>query len=638
MRILDKIDNLESNNNIVMNENPGISINIYKSDINLNEIKNYDKNKNITFINLDECENKLRKYYNINDDQKFCIISVDIPSKFSNKSTNDFVYEIYLENGTQIKDLSPCYEDLISISSPIMNLDLVHFKEAVIFYSQGYNIHNLSSNFYNDKCTAAYINGNDIIIKDRIDDIYPYNVSFCPKSCRLNNTEINKKRFNCSCNISFIENLFVDKENEDIHLNLQNDDNNYFIYLSDMLNYKLFGCPQILINSSFKDYISNIGLYLGGIVILFNIIALCIFYSCFLFTIRTEIYKLIPTKIKLREKIVKIKKRRRKNTKNDVKNNKFSNPIYKKSGNNSKTNLTSIKYERKKIKSKIKKIKLNQNDSTKNSNIKFNKSKFNNKNVIFKSNILTQNNKLISIEKNMIKKIELNDEDIDPNYYNNIPYTQALRIDKRNIFVIFFSLIKMKIEIITIIFYPEEFTNRFLLLSIYFLEFLFSYFMNAFLYSDDVVSQKYHNNGKLDFITSLSLSLMSNIISSIAIWIIKKITNYYEYFQNIVKNVQKERIFMYLFKKIYKFMKIQILAYFILNFIICFCITYYLLIFCIIYKKSQISLLINYFLSVVEYLIKSFSVSLIACIIRFISLKIKSRRLYRTSIYLDKYF
>ena len=71
--------------------------------------------------------------------------------------------------------------------------------------------------------------------------------------------------------------------------------------------------------------------------------------------------------------------------------------------------------------------------------------------------------------------------------------------------------------------------------------------MNALLYSDDVVSQKYHNNGNLDFITSLSLSLASNIISSIAIWIIEKLTNYHEILQILVENVQKEGIFIRLF-------------------------------------------------------------------------------------------
>ena len=95
----------------------------------------------------------------------------------------------------------------------------------------------------------------------------------------------------------------------------------------------------------------------------------------------------------------------------------------------------------------------------------------------------------------------------------------------------------MKIEIINILFYPEEFTNRALLLSTYLLDFLFNYFMNALLYSDDVFSLKYHNNGSLDFITSLSLSLISNIVTSIPSYIFQKLTNYHEFLQLLIQEV-----------------------------------------------------------------------------------------------------
>lgn len=36
-----------------------------------------------------------------------------------------------------------------------------------------------------------------------------------------------------------------------------------------------------------------------------------------------------------------------------------------------------------------------------------------------------------------------------------------------------------------------------------------------YYYSDEVISNKYHNNGKLDFIITLFLSVSSNIITSI---------------------------------------------------------------------------------------------------------------------------
>ena len=115
------------------------------------------------------------------------------------------------------------------------------------------------------------------------------------------------------------------------------------------------------------------------------------------------------------------------------------------------------------------------------------------KKKIFNKKINKKNNLNANKNKNN-KEVEIDEIDID-----NSPYTQALRLNKRNIFIMFFNIFKMKIEIIA--------------LSIYSLDFLFSYFMNALLYSDDVVSQKYHNNGSLDLITSLSLSIISNIVS-----------------------------------------------------------------------------------------------------------------------------
>ena len=80
--------------------------------------------------------------------------------------------------------------------------------------------------------------------------------------------------------------------------------------------------------------------------------------------------------------------------------------------------------------------------------------------------------------------------------------------------------------------------------------------MKALLYSDDVVSQKYHNNGNLDFVTSFSLSVVSNIITSIVIWIIKKFINYHKLLQLMVKDIQNEKSFLQLFKKVYKWLKI----------------------------------------------------------------------------------
>ena len=51
----------------------------------------------------------------------------------------------------------------------------------------------------------------------------------------------------------------------------------------------------------------------------------------------------------------------------------------------------------------------------------------------------------------------------------------------------FLSTIRDKFDIIQILFYPEDFTNKGLLLYSFFFNILFNYFMNALLYTDDIV-------------------------------------------------------------------------------------------------------------------------------------------------------
>ena len=218
---------------------------------------------------------------------------MDYYAKISTHIINDFNFEVYLKNGTQLEDLSVCKDITIFVSSPIINEDSLHLKEAQIFEEQGYNIYNLSSEFYTEKCSAAYINGNDITLSDRIIEIYPYNITFCPQKCELKNVEINSQRLNCNCNISFIKYFSEIDSNIENGLNEQSEEN-FFIYLLDMLNYKIFACPSALIKSKIEDFKNNSGIFIGIGVILIIFINSFIFTHYFLNKIRIEIYKLIP--------------------------------------------------------------------------------------------------------------------------------------------------------------------------------------------------------------------------------------------------------------------------------------------------------------------------------------------------------
>ena len=164
--------------------------------------------------------------------------------------------------------------------------------------------------------------------------------------------------------------------------------------------------------------------------------------------------------------------------------------------------------------------------------------------------------------------------------------------------------------------------------------------MNAFLYTDDVVSQKYHNNGDLDFFTTLFLSLASNVASSILMFFINSLISYREYLSSLFKEINHKNSNSYIltFKRITKIVKIKIFLFYVSSLILSAFSMIYILIFCQIYKKSQKSLLINYVLGLVESFAYSFGISLIVSILRFIIIKYKLIYLYRTSVYLNEKF
>ena len=98
--ILDRIEELNDNNNIIINKYEGVTINLYEIGVDINEMK--ENFKNLTFIDLNECANELREFYNLNFSEKLYILSIDYFNKISNRPTNGYSFEVYLENKTKL--------------------------------------------------------------------------------------------------------------------------------------------------------------------------------------------------------------------------------------------------------------------------------------------------------------------------------------------------------------------------------------------------------------------------------------------------------------------------------------------------------------------------------------------------------
>jgi len=595
-------DNLNNNitNNIKNNfinefilENKFSNSTIYYYEITSNMEHLRDIYKNITFIEFPpETNNLLIKYFNLDEKDKIFVLIIENLFKDLNWVTNNFDYKLFLENGTEL-NLTYIKEDFFAnIYCPIIDFILANFEYCIYFKKQGYDIYNKKGNFYNDICSPAYLEKNDIIISDRKKDIYPNNATLCKENCEYKEVIIEEKRIICECNLNTNNNNSI-KENDDFLI--KEDNGNFFSYLLDKMNYKIFKCYKLLLlfDKIKQSYTFYAMLIMFFIIIFSNII----FLISGLTNIRKLMIKEFPTMIKVKKDTIKELKRIKKDNKNIL----FTSSKKLKKRKSAEKRRTGI------IKRKL---------SKKQSNSLISSSK---------SNMLISNLKIKEINEDIKEK-----EDI-----NELPFTQAVRKDKRNFFAIFFSIIFQKLELINLIFGDHKI--KIVLIYQYILSLIIDFFFNTFLYSDEVVSNKYHNNGKLDLVVTISLSLASNIITSLLCNFLNFSKGVEERLEQIM-DIKKEFSYLYALKKFIKILKIRIFLYFIIELIFNSFSFYYIIIFCIVYNNTQISLLTNYLMSLLESFITAIIISIIVVITRKIGIDFINNNFYNTSKYIMQYF
>ena len=229
-------------------------------------------------------------------------------------------------------------------------------------------------------------------------------------------------------------------------------------------------------------------------------------------------------------------------------------------------------------------------------------------------------------------------ESIDPKDINIIPYFEAIRFDDRNYAQMFLSVIFSEIKIIRIFYYKNTFEHLSIILSEYTFELCLDLTLNCLLYTEDVISEKYNNNGSIKFFTTLSLSFMSNIISSIISFFICKLSDYVEFFELIIHDVTDKSKYLLNMLKFKKYLCIKLSAFFIIQTIFNLMMCYYLMIFCTVYHKTQGSIMINYLTGIAESMAISFGLALITSLMRYLSLRYRWKSIYYTSKYFFEKF
>ena len=540
-----------------------------------------NNNKNITTIDLKDCEISLRNYYNKTKNETLYIKKLDIYQE--GMKTVKVKFDTYFKIGNKLEklNLSVCKDNKISISIPVI-------------ISENLDILNGSSGYYNDICyPATSDSGTDISLKDRRKNFIEDNKTVCQDDCKFKEYDYNTQKAICSCNVKELFSPF-----NDININKDKLLDN-FKNIKNIANLNILICYKKLFTK--KGVFRNFGSILILLIILFHIISIFIFFQ-----------KQLSLLIKIIEDIIYGIK----NYKliNEEKNYKNRNIFHNNNNDNTKNYLLKRR--------KYKKIKTNKSGKIikKTTNITLNKNEIDNENER-NVNFIFNNDKINSKIKKRNNKIEMiksimkyNNDEI-----NSLTYDLALQYDKRTYWQYYFFLIKTKNDLITSFCNYNDYNSTLIKIDLLFLGFTIEYAINALFYNDDTMHNIYENHGEFDIEYQLPKIIYSSLISTLLNTILKLLAlsndNIIDFKQNRTREDAKKRG-----KNLIDKLKIKFIFYFIICFILLLFFWYYISMFGVIYNNTQYYLFKDTLLSFVISLIYPLLICLLPGIFRIASL------------------
>ena len=562
-----------------------------------NQKNNEDKN-NIT-MDLGQCENILKKEYNISNNTSLYILQ--IISEEEGMKIPKVEYEVHYPlsgNNLTKLNLTLCKDTKIELSIK------VKIKDSLDKY-------NLKSDYYNDICsTTTSESGTDISLKDRKNEFINNNMSLCEENCDLIEYNPIKEKVKCSCDIK----LSV-SENYDIKFNKQ-DFLKSFIDIKNMFNLNIIKCYKTVLK--IKRLMKNYGFFIVGPIIIIYFINLLIFTIYSYDKIKKEVANIVfalktysnPVKKNL---ILKIKNKNK--NKNDYKKKYLKNSI---TNSQDKTIKCALKNKTNE-KSKHYRSQVTQN--------------------ISKNLIINKKNKFIVLKYKMNININhiLQKKDFE---LNSLNYIDAIKLDHRGYCKYYISLFKYNHPILFSFVPFDDYNSQVIKIFLFFFSFCLDFAINALFFNDDTMHKIYKDKGKFDLLYQIPQILYSTLISKIIDTFIRS----FALSQNNIielKQIKEKKILKKIHYKLLRTLKIKFVLFFLSSIIILIFFGYYIICFCGVYINTQIHLIKDSIMSLIISLLIPFVLYLIPGIFRIPALRaIKSNRviLYNVSQFIENLF
>ena len=204
-----------------------------------------------THVNFSQCESILRTTKQIPDSSVITFLQIELENEDSKSLINQVEYKAYDENFTQL-DLSLCGDATIQVFYAIKNDTPIDFDSVDSFKDLGVDIFNINDSFFNDICEPYSESDNDLILEDRIKDIYQ-NYSLCEEGCTYNEIDLENKIISCDCKVKSSVSTDVTS------LNLEEAE-------GSSTNFDVIKCYNLVF--SLEGKLNNIGFWLIGLLVL----------------------------------------------------------------------------------------------------------------------------------------------------------------------------------------------------------------------------------------------------------------------------------------------------------------------------------------------------------------------------------
>ena len=619
-----------------------------------------------SFINFLDCENTLRKANNLLPSDNLTEVLIEIVKNDDKSLTNQIEYAVFF--GNKQLELSVCENNKIEVNYDISNSTLINFEMISEFSKLGIDILNIKDDFFNDICFPYSDKNSDMILKDRISDIYQ-NFSKCDDNCDYKKIDLDSKLITCSCNIK----SEIKKESEPPRLDS---------ILLDVLTDSSFGvikCLKLVFN--FHNKLENLGFLLFALIIIAHIVIITHYSINTINPINRYIISQMKKYCYIPHIYNPVKKRKseKKNTfrifKDISMNLKNTIQIANRRTIRGSTKKPSIVRKRKTHSSLRIPNRHEDKDSSNNNLADFSRRPFKKKSktMLIRNNYrFSDKQKKLKIFSNKIKAPKMNQKDGYENDYNliqinannsskNIPpeskyfldnydYDEAIKYDKRSFCKIYNICILTKENLLNIILVKSPLELQSLRICLLIFAYSCDFALNTVFYFNSNISDKYYYNGNNKFFftmfNNISISIISTFVS-LALGVLFKIlttskddiedlfreeerkmrqnSNY------VVKFIKRKEILMNVYE-INKKLKIKIIIFFIIELLVMIFFFYFVTAFCEVYRQSQISWIAD---SIVSFLLSfpiEFGNSFLIAVFYKISIEKKCKCLYKIAM------